>query len=413
MREGADNKGRVGAAFDMGTTTIAAASVEMASGRVLAERSFPNPQAAWGRDVVSRINAAADTSVLAAMSKSVIDACGAAIMEFTGGKDPEFITIAGNPVMEHLFLGLSTAAFSRPPYRPEFKAAKTISAKEAGLAFDAPLYVFPLIGGFVGGDAVAVVLSLGLHKSPAPALALDIGTNSEIMLSYSGAVYATSAAAGPAFEGGEIEYGMAADRGAIRGVRVEGDRISLDIIGKVAPKGICGSGLIEAASELIKAGVVERTGRIKDRDEVEDNLSGRIREGKDGNSFVLYKGPDREITITQSDIRALQTAKSAIRAGVSILLKKAGLKPSDIEKVYVAGAFGSNLREEGLAAIGVLERCWLNRVEFAGDAALSGAILALQDDRRAEAEEIATKARYVPLSGSAHFEKEFLRNMDF
>ncbi|MBI5493046.1 MAG: DUF4445 domain-containing protein [Deltaproteobacteria bacterium] len=413
MREDADNKGRVGAAFDIGTTTIAAASVDMGSGRVLVEKSLPNPQAGWGRDVVSRINAAEDPSVLAALSKSVREACGGLIEEFTGGKDPALITIAGNPVMEHLFLGVSPVTLSRPPYRPEFKTARTISAKEAGLAFNAPLYVFPLIGGFVGGDAVAVVLSIGLHKSPVAALAMDIGTNSEIMLSANGIVYATSAAAGPAFEGGEIEYGMVADRGAIRGVRVEGDRVSLDIIGEVAPKGICGSGLIEAASALIKAGVIERTGRIRDRDEVEDNLSGRIREGKDGNSFVLYKGPGREITLTQSDIRALQTAKAAIRAGVSILLKKSGLKPGNIKKVYVAGAFGANLREEGLSTIGILEKDWLGKVEFAGDAALSGAVLALQDDRRAEAEEIAISARYVPLSGSAHFEREFLRNMDF
>ncbi|MDO8426581.1 MAG: ASKHA domain-containing protein, partial [Deltaproteobacteria bacterium] len=149
------------------------------------------------------------------------------------------------------------------------------------------------------------------------------------------------------------------------------------------------------------------------RDEAADNLSGRIKGGKDGNSFILYRGAGKEIAVTQNDIRALQAAKSAIRAGVSILLKKAKIGPAEIKKVYIAGAFGSNLKEGGLSTVGILEKDWLGKVEFVGDAALNGAVLALQDDKKAEAEEIAKEAKYVSLSGSAHFEKEFLRNMGF
>ncbi|MDO8426105.1 MAG: ASKHA domain-containing protein, partial [Deltaproteobacteria bacterium] len=228
MSKDIGDKGPIGVAFDIGTTTIAAASVDMESGRVLGERALPNPQAKWGGDVVSRINAAIkDPSLLEGLSKSVREACDTIIEGLMGGEKAAEVVIAGNPVMEHLFLGISPEPLSRPPYKPAFKAAKRLSAKEAGLISGAPLYAFPLIGGFVGGDAVAVILCLGLRKNPLPALTIDIGTNSEIMLSSNGAIYATSAAAGPAFEGGEIEYGMAADKGAIQGVKIEGDRVSL------------------------------------------------------------------------------------------------------------------------------------------------------------------------------------------
>ncbi|MDP2690726.1 MAG: ASKHA domain-containing protein [Deltaproteobacteria bacterium] len=409
-------KNGIGAAFDIGTTTVAGACVDLSTGRVLGQASVENPQARWGRDVVSRLEAIQrEPGLLKEMSASLADACNEITRGLAGGKPVTEITAAGNPLMEHILLGISPEPLSRVPYRPAFKKAQRLPAGETGLLADAGagIYAFPLIGGFVGGDAVAVALSLGLRNEKEPALAIDIGTNSEIMLSSGSELYATSAAAGPAFEGGEVSSGMVAGPGAIEGVAVEKDSVRLDVIGNVAPKGICGSGLIEAVSGLLKAGVIEPSGRIRGRDEVQDNLSGRITEGPDGNSFLLYRGARGEVVLTQQDIRALQTAKAATRAGVEMLLKKAGLKAGDVRKVYVAGAFGSHLKPASLAAIGLLDRAWLNSVQSVGDAALNGALLALSDEKKAEAEALAESFKYVPLSGSAHFEGEFIRRMNF
>lgn len=404
-----------GVAFDIGTTTIVGALVDLKTGAVLGAKAVPNPQSRWGRDVISRINAVLDDPRLCAeMSSSVISACSSII----DGLRPEGgiteVTAAGNTVMTHLLLGVSPEPLSRVPYKPAFKEARTLSADDLGLStHGASLYTLPIIGGFVGGDTTAVIIALGLDKATGVTLALDIGTNSEIVLCAQGAIYATSAAAGPAFEGGQISAGMSAGQGAISSVAIDSDGVRLEVIGSVAPVGICGSGVVDAVSGLLGAGVIDATGMIRDRDAVAGNLSNRIK-GEGGiNSFVLYRGPKGEIILTQQDVRALQSAKAAIKAGIMMLLKKAGLGPSDVEKVYIAGAFGANMKKEGLAAIGVLEKGWLDRVESAGDAALNGAILALSDEGKREAEAAAEKAKYVSLSGSAHFEREFIKDMDF
>lgn len=408
-------KAGLGAAFDVGTTTVVCALVDLETRSVLGAESLPNPQARWGRDVIARMEAAISREgALEELSVAIKDACRGLLLSLAGHRleDVTMAVAAGNSVMEHLLLGISPEPLSRVPYKPAFKEARTVEAGEAGLGLSCGLYVFPLIGGFVGGDAVAVALKLGMPGGDKPVLAIDIGTNSEILLSSGGVLYATSAAAGPAFEGGEVRFGMTAAPGAIQGVKIEDDTVILDVIGKVAPKGICGSGLIEAAASLLKAGIIENTGRIKDRDEVSNNLSSRIKTGPEGNTFTLYRGASGEVSITQDDIRALQTAKSATRAGITMLLMKAGIGPEDIAMVYIAGAFGSHLKEEGLRAIGLLDEAWTD-IRTVGDAALEGAILALDDERKREAEAIAGQARYVSLSGSAHFEKEFIKNMNF
>lgn len=404
-----------GVAFDIGTTTVVGALVDLSTGEAIGAKAMPNPQSRWGRDVISRINAVlGDARLCAEMSRSVVGACNSIIDSLRPEGGIKEITAAGNTVMTHLLLGVSPEPLSRVPYKPSFKEAKTLAAEESGfLTAGASLYTLPLIGGFVGGDTTAVIIALGLDKRPGVTLALDIGTNSEIVLCAGGAIYATSAAAGPAFEGGQISAGMSAAKGAISSVAIDPDGVRLEVIGSVAPIGICGSGVVDAVSGLIGAGVIDATGMIKGRDEVAGNLSNRIK-GKDGiNSFVLYKGPKGEITLTQQDVRALQSAKAAIKAGIMMLLKKAGLGISDIEKVYIAGAFGSNMKKEGLASIGILEKEWLDRVESAGDAALNGAVMALSDEGRREAEAAALKVKYVSLSGSAHFEREFIKDMDF
>lgn len=411
-----ENKRGAGVAFDIGTTTVVGSSVDLSTGKVLSTVSASNPQARWGRDVISRINAiVGNPALLDEMRSCVVGACNGIMEELEIPGPVAAVTAAGNPVMESILLGVSPEPLSRIPYRPAFTEAQRVEARKLGFRTPAGviLYALPLIGGFVGGDAVAVILSLALGKDETSALAIDVGTNSEIMLSSGGNIYATSAAAGPAFEGGELKDGMTAQNGAIQGVRIEDDNLTLDVIGGVAPVGICGSGLIEAASELIKAGIIDRSGRIRGRDEIPNNLSSRIREEADGNSFLLYRGPKGEVSLTQSDIRALQTAKSSTRAGILMLLKKAGIESAEVGKVYIAGAFGSHLEKEGLKTIGLLDEGWLGNVSSVGDAALAGTIEALDDEKKLEAEALARRVKYVPLSGSSHFEKEFIKNMNF
>ncbi len=414
MRKEAVKTG-LGIAIDLGTTTIAGALVDLGSGSVEASSSLPNPQAAWGRDVVSRMDAAlVGPAPLREISEAARHACNALIERLAGERKPlvQEVSIAGNTVMEHLLLGLSPETLSKVPYRPAFRGSKRIHASGAGLDCNATVYLFPLIGGFVGGDAVAVALTLGLKKALRPALVIDIGTNSEILLGVNGTVLATSAAAGPAFEGGEVEQGMIAGPGAIEGLNINGDTLSLDVVGNAAPRGICGSGLVESVHKLIEAGVIDRSGRILDRDEVKTNLASRITPGKDGNSFVLYRDAKGAVRISQADVRALQTAKSATRAGMTVLLEKAGISPEEVERVYVAGAFGAHLSTGSLRGIGLLDERW-DEIRYVGDAALEGAALALYDEQKEEAEELARTAKYVPLSGSARFEREFIRNMGF
>ncbi len=405
-----------GIALDIGTTTIAALSVDLSSGRELKTASAPNPQVRWGADLLSRVNAiASEPALLKELRTALVSACNGIIGSIADAGDVKEITAAGNTVMEHILLNVSPAPLGKVPYKPAFKEARRVSAARAG--FDVgdgvELYTFPIIGGFVGGDAVAVALSLGMERTDKTILAIDIGTNSEIMLSAKGAMTATSAAAGPAFEASELSSGMTAAPGAIQGVEIDGDHVALDVIGGVAAKGVCGSGLVAGATALIRAGVIDPSGRIKDSAEIDNNLSMRIKSDGDENRFILFKGAEGEISFTQKDIRALQVAKSAIRAGVSILLKKAALPAAEVDAVYIAGAFGSKLDERGLSAIGLIDDAWIGHIEFVGDAALKGAAMALSDTAKSRAEELARDVKYVSLSGSKHFEGEFISNMNF
>ncbi len=405
-----------GIAFDIGTTTIAGVLIDLETFKEIDAASAPNPQARFGKDIISRVQRIIDDpSNLQTLQHDVISACNSIIHAIARDvEDIKLITAAGNSVMEHIFLGISPAPLARVPYRPVFKDAGLLSAKALDLDLlpDTQLYTFPLIGGFIGGDTVAVILATNIHMAKGVSLAIDIGTNSEIVLSSDGKLYATSAAAGPAFEGGRIRCGMIARDGAIQAVKIDNERVILDVIGGSTPAGICGTGLLDAIAWMLRADILDTSGRIKNRDEVQGNIANKIIETKDGNSFLLYRDSKREISITQQDVRELQLAKGAIQAGIRLLLKRAGV--DDIDRIYLAGAFGSSLKKDSLAQIGVLESRWLDKVIFVGDAALDGARLALcSEEKRREAEDIAKKARHISLSGSAHFQKEFMKGMEF
>jgi len=408
--------GKRGVALDIGTTTLAAALVSTETERPLKTISAPNPQVSWGSDVLERINAIkADSSALQDLVSSLQNACKDILRELCPSEPPAEITVAGNSIMEHFFLGLSPACLSEVPYKPLFRDAQVLEAGQAPLdvASGGRLYVFPLIGGFVGGDAVAAALAMGLRDEKANTLVVDLGTNSEIILKANGRLLATSAAAGPAFEAAGITNGMTATEGAISHVRLEKGRLELTVIGKVLARGICGSGLIDAVSTLLREGIIEESGRIRGAEEIDSNLAARIQANEQGNSFVLHRSAKGTISLTQGDIRALQLAKAAIRAGISTLLRKAGIGTEEVQKVFVAGAFGSNLSLRGLIDVGLLDPLWAGKIHFAGDAALMGAVQALDDDKKEEAQWIARNTTYQPLSGGKAFEKEFIGEMNF
>jgi uncharacterized 2Fe-2S/4Fe-4S cluster protein (DUF4445 family) len=418
-------------AFDIGTTTLVGtlinnnASPKTRDGLGIKTISLPNPQRRWGKDVLSRIRSISkDPELLKASQSSVVAACNEIISRLKPSVPVTELTAVGNSVMEHLLLGINPEPLGAMPYKPAFKDARYVKAKELGLDVDdsAMLYAFPLIGGFVGGDTVAVALALELHNNTEGknTLAIDIGTSSEIILSTPKGLYTASAAAGPAFEGGEITHGTSAGDGAIEGITLNNDNLELQIIGKGSGRaeGICGSGLISAVSLLLREGIIDHTGRIKSKSEVLTNLSSKIMEGDDGNSFLLFKGPPSksapsEITLSQSDIRALQVAKAAIRAGIDILINKAAITADEIDELYVTGAFGTNLNPKDLSTIGLLDTRWLPQVKTIGDGALKGAVLALDDKLKSEAEEIARETRYVSLSGTPGFQDSFIKSMDF
>jgi len=407
----------LGIALDIGTTTLAACLVDLETGAIQRGISMPNPQISHGSDVLERVNAVeSEPTLLHELSDALLSACGGLIEQLSPHAPVGAVTVAGNSIMEHFFLGLSPASMARVPYKPLFKEARTIPAKKTGLRgtrYDGYVYIFPMVGAFVGGDTVSAALSLGLITEKENTLLIDIGTNSEVILKANNRLYSTSAAAGPAFEAAGITDGMTADKGAITGVEIEGEALSLDIVGGIMPRGICGSGLLDAVSALLYAGIIDVTGRIKDSDDIDSNLSGRIKNDGDGNYFILFRGAGGTISITQEDIRSLQVAKSAIRAGITTLLKKAGITAMDIKKVHIAGAFGSNLTIRGLIDAGLIDPLWAEAVNFAGDAALQGAALALNDDKKIEAQWLADNITYQPLSGSKVFEKEFMKYMNF
>lgn len=410
------NRRGLGIAFDIGTTTLVGSLIDMEEGRTLKVSSSINPQVRYGRDVLSRIGFCKEKGGLERLHRELISGINRVIERFSSGEEVVKAIFVGNPVMEHLLLGLSPLSMGKAPYKPLFKDGRRCPARDLGLNMnpDATVYTFPLIGGFVGGDTVAFIVHIDLHREEKTTIAIDMGTNTEILLKTSEGIWATSAPAGPAFEGIGIRWGMMAGKGAISRVRVEEEKVKLHIIGDGPPQGICGSGFIEAVSEMVINGIVDEGGRIRDREEIETNLANRIKERKEGNSFVLYRDAKREITIEQRDIREFQLAKASIQAGIKVLLRRRGIGLEEVEKVYVTGAFGTHISPWSLQSVGIIPSLWKERVVFIEDAPLLGAKrVLLKDVTPEETERIAKGVHYTALSGNPIFEKEFLKGMDF
>ena len=418
-----------GVAFDVGTTTMVGVLLDLCTGAEMAVASDLNPQVSFGDDVLSRIQRSSESEAgLEQLRRVVVEAIGRLIETMCAKAGVEQqniyeITVAGNTTMEHLLCGVDPTQLGQVPFVPAYGRGLVLHAGEVGfdLHEDARAYVFPVIGGFVGGDTVAGLLATRLTELDGPVLMVDIGTNGEIVLAHEGQLWASSTAAGPAFEGARISCGMRAAAGAIEKVVVNED-VVCSVIGNAEPIGLCGSGLIDAAAELLDLGVVSPLGRMLGPEDLSESLPETIRRrvvpDDDGKTaFLLAGGHDGQppITLLQKDIRELQLATGAIRAGIRILLRKASLRCEDLKRVLIAGGFGSFIRRSRAQRIGLLPtEVDRQRIRYVGNASLNGARWALLSaDARKRAEELARQARHVGLSRDVDFQSEFAEAMIF
>ena len=415
-------------AIDLGTTTLAVSLVDTDTHSRLAMSGAMNPQRRFGADVVSRLDAAVQSEEILREMAGLIrgELLRLALDVCQKGDIPwdrvEQVAIAGNPAMQHILLELPVRSLAYPPYRPLHTEGQTLTAGDLGWPGTAGILIFPMPGGFVGGDTVAFLYGqmkqVEVEKlqstDSTSTLYLDMGTNGEMALVAGGTIWSTSAAAGPAFEGGNLSCGMAALPGAICSVRVDGERIKLTTIGNTAPIGICGSAAIETVTLLLEHGLLEPGGRLKDSGEIDSNLGNRIMVRNGENAFVLHRDARSLLLLTQSDIRQIQLAKSAIRAGMEVLAERSRIQLQALQAVVLTGSFGAVLNPEWLKSIGIFDKSMLHITRFTPEGALTGAEKALcAGDGYASVAATAGCFRVVPLSGTPLFEELFLRHIDF
>lgn len=399
----------LGLAVDIGTTKIAAYLVDLETGNTLSSLGLMNPQISYGEDIISRIAFAGKSAENAMKMQSLlVDALNAAVESMCAEQqtDPSNIVdavLVGNTAIHHLFLKLPVQQLGVAPYVPAVRSAVDVKARDLGLhiAPGAYVHMLPNVAGYVGADHIAMLLASGVASAANTVLAIDIGTNTEICLNHKGRMTSVSCASGPAFEGAHIRFGMRAAPGAIEHVRLSGDRLDIQTIGGEAPVGICGSGLLDVVAQLRRNNILDCSGRMHPHPRVRNQ--GGTRE------FVLAERNGKEpITVSQMDVREIQMAKAAIRAGIRALVGAEGLMEDEIERVILAGAFGTYLDVESAIEIGMLPALPPDRFEQVGNAAGTGARLALiSRSQRNLAQEIALRDGYIELGTIRNFSRRF------
>jgi uncharacterized 2Fe-2S/4Fe-4S cluster protein (DUF4445 family) len=386
-----------GVAVDVGTTTLAAQLIDLQTGHVLATQSGMNPQGEYGSDLISRIQTALMDEGLERLSfcirKSVFQLINNLLQDRITPADLHSVTLVGNSVMHHLFCNISPAPLAGYPFELLDGRLKRFSPADLGWDFGENILIefLPCIGGFVGSDLLAGILSTGLHLNPCLTALIDLGTNGEIIVGNRDKILAASTAAGPAFEGGEIHMGMRATRGAISEVLVSGDKFRVGVIGGQPARGICGSGLVDAVAAGLQLGIIDSSGRYTD-----------------GRREWLLQKP---VVLTQRDVRKLQLAKGAIAGGLEILLHILGKTLDDLETVYLAGAFGNYMNMESARRIGLL-KVPSEKILPKGNTALHGARMALFLSRESrEMEDILSRIQHISLSEHPLFQELYVENM--
>lgn len=404
---------RYGIAIDIGTTTVVLYLVDYSDGRLVDVGMTYNSQMRYGDDVITRIVHATEGGGLADLRNAVVGDINDLLQPVCErhGIDREYIdsvVISGNTTMAHLFWGLDPASIREEPYVPTLNSFPIWRAKTAGIKVSrrAPVYTLPCVGSYVGGDIVSGVVASRMHTRPEISLFMDIGTNGEIAIGNNEWLITAACSMGPCFEGSGIRHGMRATEGAIESVRIDRDSFEphLGVIGDADPSGICGSGMIDAISELFLSGVVDQKGKF-----IKDLNTDRIRVEDEGPEFVFHRGEVRDIVLTEVDIENVVRAKAALYAGISLLLREVGLTLDIVEKVYIAGGFGNYLDVNKAIMIGMLPDMPAEKFSFIGNTSVTGAYLCLLSKKmRAEAEEVARKMTYMELSVSRGFMDEYM-----
>ncbi|MFH0965864.1 MAG: ASKHA domain-containing protein [Planctomycetota bacterium] len=424
-----DGRGVFGAAFDIGTTTVVGFLLDLSTGKELAVASRTNPQVTHGDDVVSRIkHASRGLQQRDGLSRLIVECVNDILAELARKADVRLqdifeVVFAGNTVMNHLLLGVDPTFLAQAPYVAALRQGMELTARDLRIAVSphANVYSLPNIAAFVGGDTVGMILATGMARADDIRLSIDIGTNGEIVVGNREGLSCVSCAAGPAFEGARIAFGMRAAAGAIERVDIADGDLRLRTIGHEPPHGICGSGLVDALARLLELGLVDETGAL-----VEDPAGLRVPDALkrriallDGQPSFFLALPDETsvhtgVYLTQRDIREVQLAKGAIAAGTRTLLHEMGLSLDDIAQFNVAGAFGNYIRASSAKVVGILPDVPTERIRFVGNAAGAGARMILMNAQlRKEAESLSRSTRYVELAGREDFQTTFMEAMLF
>ena len=416
-----------GIAFDIGTTSIVGSLIDLQTGECLADVGGVNPQAVYGGDLMSRIAYAQfDHKKLATLRARALNAISDFIKEActTAGISTNHvykIVVVGNTCMHHVLLGIDVSYVGLAPYAPTVNDAIVASASELPLKAtpNAQVCLLPIVAGFVGADTMACVLATRIHEREEICALVDIGTNGEVIMGHKGKLMACSAPAGPALEGAQIRHGMRGAVGAVEKIEIDED-VRCTIIGATPAIGICGSGLIDACAKLVECGVMDKTGRFirKGRDMLPPALQARFVETPDGIEFVLVDkkdaGKDDAVTLTQRDIRQIQLAKSAIYSGIAMLQKIMGVADDDLTELMMCGGFGNYINVENAVKIRLVPELPIDKISYAGNAALMGAQIALiSEAERLRASELARQIDHVGLATHPDFQDLFVEGMGF
>jgi uncharacterized 2Fe-2S/4Fe-4S cluster protein (DUF4445 family) len=423
-----------GLAVDLGTTTVSCALVALPGGAVLAEAAVPNGQTDYGGDVISRIEYASrgprelarlrDAAVSSIRSAAAAACRAAGIPEraLRGG------AVAGNPTMIHLLVGADPTFLGRAPFRLAFRGAARLPAAAVGFPGpgDAPVAILPAAGVTLGGDVIGGAVALGILRARVPSLLIDVGTNTELVLRVpargarrKARVLAASAASGGAFEGAAVSCGMRAGPGAVTAAAWDGKDLRPAVTGGGPAAGLAGSGLLDVVALLRRFGILDPSGRMRDRAEAAGAappaLVGRlIRTGSGEPAFLIAPVPGRAVLLTAGDVRQFQLAKGAIRAGLDILLSEAGIDAENVATVHLSGAFGAGISEESAVATGLFPAPFRGKLVRSGNSALMAAVLALRDPSfPARVERFASALRAVSLADHPEFPSRFLASMGF
>ena len=409
----------LGAAIDIGTTTVVCELVDLESGRVLGSESEVNAQKKYGLDVLTRITYELEnpeTGVFE-LQKAIVDSINEMIKRLCArlhiSSDHIYEAVVGaNCTMLHMFLGVDATSIGRFPYRPVFLESQTLTAESIGLKLgkNARVTTLPSVSSFIGGDIVAGTCVSNLKQKEGNVLFIDIGTNGEIVLKSGNRLLCCSCAAGPALEGMNISSGMRAQEGAVEDLRILPDRVDLKVIGNTKPLGLCGSGILAAIRELLLTGIVGRSGTFVKPEKLDPSdyrlkyirLKGKKRE------FIISGPSGGEILVTQNDVRQVQLAKGAILSGFTALLNKAGIGMGDLDEVMIAGQFGAHLPGDSLTGVGILPKEVEDKLTYIGNSSKTGAYMALMSEKvRQEMTELAGEMEYLELAETVDYERLF------